>query len=208
MRYFLFSFILILSFSANAETYLGIGPMDTLGNVQQKFPNAKFSRTFPAWIQSPQALYRLEGAGIAGRIVLSFIDFRPGWRELAGKSEEPETVARYKLLSELPDADALGIQWVRWIPSNRVPLQRLLSKYGLPEISGFSDEDYKPYRAWEKAGVTAALSDDEKFVEIIDFSFTRDDHRKAYLEKKLPLPDWLVDAPAAVTRGKGQRGQR
>ena len=38
--------------SAQAETYGGIGAMDTLGDVKQRFPVATFERLKPAWAQA------------------------------------------------------------------------------------------------------------------------------------------------------------
>lgn len=199
MRYFIFFLAFSLSFSSNAEIYLGIGPLDTLGNVQKKFPRANITKLVVAWSQPHEALYEMKGSGISGTVVFLFNDFRSGWKDLAEKSPEIEL---YETMSQQSDAEALVIYWVRWIPDKFIPLQRLVSKYGRPEKSAFSDENYEPYRGWEKKGVTAYLSDDEKFVKRIDFSYTRDEQRNAFLQRKLPVPDSLKDALEASKNNK------
>lgn len=190
MRYFTFILAFSLSFASNAEIYLGIGPLDKLGDVQEKFPRANITKLVAAWSQPHEALYEMKGPGLSGTVVLLFNDYRSSWKDLAEKSPDIEL---YETMYQQSDAEALVINWVRWIPDNLIPLQRLVSKYGRPEKSAFSDENYEPYRNWEKKGVTAYLSDDEKFVKRIDFSYTRDEQRKAFLQRKLPVPDWLKD---------------
>jgi hypothetical protein len=85
----------------------------------------------------------------------------------------------------------LTVDWVRWVPPSPFPLQRLIAKYGKPENSGFRDDNFKPYRAWKNKGLTAYLTDDEKDVESIDFNFTADDFRNAYIRRGQPIPDLL-----------------
>lgn len=98
----------------------------------------------------------------------------------------------YRGLASQTDEVALSVNWVRWVPDTRIPLQRLVSKYGKPDKSGFSDEDYKPYRSWNR-GIEAYLTDDEKYVDRIDFNFTKEEYRKAYKEKFNFIPSWLKD---------------
>src|ERR1039457_1652929 len=46
---------------AHAETYGGIGAMDTLGDIRQRFPGATFERLNPAWAQAGDVLYSVTG---------------------------------------------------------------------------------------------------------------------------------------------------
>jgi hypothetical protein len=177
----------------HAESYRGIGPLDNLGDVKTRFPNAKVEKLSPGWAQSTDALYEFTGVGLSGSIIVKFDDYRPNWKEMAEKDPTSKNAEFYQNLSNQSDEEAMSVSWVRWVPSTRIPLKRLILKYGKPEHSGFSDVDYQPYRSWDKKGVTASLSDDEKYVDQIDFDFTREEYRKAYLEKYKFVPDWLKD---------------
>lgn len=135
----------------------------------------------------------MKGFGLNGTVILLFSDFRPTYKNWAEASEDPEDIEAFKIRSQRSDAEALSIRWVRWIPNNSLLLEHLVSKYGPPEKSVFPDESYGLSRSWEGAGVTAYLSSDEKHVKRIDFSFTKGDRRQAYIQKKLPVPDWFKD---------------
>lgn len=174
---------LIIYTSSFAETYLDISPVDNLGDVKNRFPNANVEKLSPGWAQATDALYKFTGVGMSGWIVVKFDDIRPKLKEDA--ENEPDQVRAKFLLdfSQQSDEEAMSVKWVRWVPDNIIPVQRLILKYGKPEKSGFSDENYQPYRSWDKKGVAAYLSDDEKFVERIDFTFTRKEYRKAFFKK-------------------------
>lgn len=193
MRFFIFILALATSFSSFAETFLGIGPLDNLGDIQQRFPHANIKKISAARTHPEEILYEMEGFGLNGTIILLFSDFRPTYKNWAETSEDPEDIEAFKIRSQRSDAEALSIRWVRWIPNNRLPLEHLVSKYGPPEKSVFPAESYGLSRSWERAGVTAYLSNDEKYVKRIDFSFTKGDRRQAYVQKKLPVPDWFKD---------------
>lgn len=200
MRIFIVYLAILICGSAHAESYRDIGPLDNLGDVKNRFPNAKVEKLTPGWAQAKDALYKFTGSGMSGWIIIKFDDFRLKYKEDAEKDPNQETAEFLQKLSQQSDDEAMSVNWVRWVPDTQIPLERLISKYGKPEKSGFSDENYQPYRAWDKKGVEAHLSDNEKYVERIDFYFTREEYRKAYLAKYKYVPDWLKDMPSPTKK--------
>lgn len=67
--------------SVHAESYKNIGPLDNLGDIKNKFPNAIVEKLNPGWAQATDALYKLSGTGMSGWIVVKFDDLRPTWKE-------------------------------------------------------------------------------------------------------------------------------
>ncbi len=193
MRIFIALWAILICTSAYAEGYRDIGPLDNFGDVKNRFPNAKVEKLSPGWAQATDALYKFTGSGMSGWIIIKFDDYRPKWKEEAEKDPTQETAEFLQKMSQQSDDEAMSVNWVRWVPDTQIPLPRLILKYGKPDKSGFSDENYQPYRAWDKKGIEAYLSDDEKYVERIDFYFTREEYRKAYLAKYKFVPDWLKD---------------
>lgn len=171
--------ILILSTLARAEIFMDIGPLDNLGDVKNKLPNARVEKFSPGWAKNTEALYQFSGDGIGGSLIVKFDDSRTDFKKLAEKEPNPESADTYRALAQLPDEQALAVGWVRWVPARPIPIQRLVSRYGKPDNKGFSDDNYEPYRGWNR-GVTAYLSDDEKLVYRIDFSFTKEEFKKAF----------------------------
>lgn len=186
---------LVVASSVHAESYQDIGPLDSLGDVKSKFQNAQIEKLSPGWAKASDALYKLTGDGMLGWIIVKFDDSRPGFNELVEKYPTSEYVERFREMSQQPEDQAMSVSWVRWVPQSRIPLERLVSKYGKPDRSGFSDSDFQPFRAWGKKGVEAYLSDDEKTVLRIDFQFTREEYRRAYLARYKWVPPWLEDEP-------------
>lgn len=193
------------STSVYAETYRGIGPLDTLSDLKEKFPTAKFSKQNPAWALETDVLYQISGEGMSGIIVVKFDDDRPYIQQLltrAGDSLESSTKEQAENLINRTDEDAITVEWVRWVPDYVIPVTRFVSKYGKPDKSGFSDEDFQPYRSWEKKGLTAYLTDDEKNVVRVDFDFTKSEWRAAYLKKGMAIPPWLHESMPTKKRAR------
>ena len=176
-----------------SEIYQGIGPIDTLGEVKSKFPNAKFTKLNPAWAQETDALYQITGSGMSGIIIINFFDGRSLWASTLKDSNNTNDLNALKDLANQSDDAALTVGWVRWVPDRIIPLSRFIAKYGNPEKKGFSDENRQPYRTWDKKGLTTYLTDDEKNVMRVDYDFTMDEMQKAYLEKYGSLPPFLKD---------------
>lgn len=192
--------VFLIVTSIHAESYRDIDPLDDLGAVKAKFPNATANRLTPGWAQPTDAMYQFTGIGMSGTIIVKFDDSRPSYKkELESGSATVSAELLQNLINQTDD-EALTVSWVRWIPDSQIPLQRLISKYGKPEKSGFSDENFEPYRSWDKRGISVYLSDDEKFVQRIDFSFTKDEMRKAWLRKYKIVPYWLRDKPREVKK--------
>lgn len=193
MKRFIAFVLVMIPVFANCEIYRDINNLDSLGEIRAKFPSAIVKKLSPAWAQPADSLYQLTGNGLSGTIIVKFVDQRPSYIELAKTEVDIAKKEHYKAIGYDIDNDSLFVSWVRWIPDEVFPIQRLISKYGSPEESGFSDENYQPYRYWEKRGVKAFLSDDEKFVSRIDFNYTKDEQRKAYFKKYKFIPDHLKE---------------
>jgi hypothetical protein len=180
-------------YAIKAETYKEIGCLDTLAEVKAQFPKADFKRIQnAAWLQEDDVLYEITGLGMSGSIVIRFYDDRPLFKKWADTQADDEQKEIYTKLANAPD-DSVTVSWVRWVPDSPIPLQRFILKYGKPEKSGFSDDDLQPYRTWETKGLTAFLSDDEKAVRRVDYHFTKEERRSAYVRKGRPLPAWLKE---------------
>jgi hypothetical protein len=190
---FLFCFLLAYG-SVHSETYKDIGPLDTLGDLKAKFPKAQFKKLTPAWAQETDVMYQVSGEGMSGKIIVKFYDGRPNYREALQKNPDNENSEFLKKLVTQNDDEAISVEWVRWIPDYLIPLTRFISKYGKPDRTGFADEDFQPYRLWEVKGLAAYLTDDEKNVVRVDFQFTRDESRKAYVRKYGFIPPWLKES--------------
>lgn len=176
--------ILISSFpeSSSAEIYLGIGPFDNLSDLKSKFPNATFTREDPAWPQDHDVMYTISGAGISGTIVINFYDAYAKWQKEFDAEQNEE---KKRLMKELPSPaeNSEMVAWVRWMPDTPFPVTRLVTKYGKPEVSDFSQDDFKPYKEWKKRGIQAFLTDDGKKVLRIDFAFTEKERGEAMKQK-------------------------
>src|SRR6185312_12360749 len=178
----------------DAEVYQKIGPLDTLADIKLRFPSADYKQLKPAWAQEWDVMYSVSGEGLSGQIIVKFNDGRPSYKKMLQDDPESKNKEMLEKLATETNEEALSVEWVRWVPSSPIPLQRFISKYGKPTNSGFSDEDLQPYRNWSK-GLTAYLSDDEKAVLHVDFTFTREERRKAFQEKYGFVPDSLKEVP-------------
>ena len=90
-------------------------------------------------------------------------------------------------MRELPSpANSELISWVRWIPDAPFPVARLVTKYGKPEVSDFSKDNFKPFKEWKKRGIQAFLDDEGNNVVRIDFDFTKKEQDEAF-KRKYPL---------------------
>jgi hypothetical protein len=181
----------LISSTALAEIYQGIGPLDNLGDVKAKFPGAVYENIKAAWVTDEDALYKISGTGISGSIYVKFTDSRPAFRKMAQESESNEPNEVINSLAQESDEKALSVSWVRWVPVQPIPLQRFILKYGNPSKSGFDDQDLAPYKLWENRGISAFISDNEKYVVRVDYSFTTQEYRSAYKEKYNYIPKWL-----------------
>lgn len=176
--------------AAHAETYAGIGVMDTFADVKRRFPGAAFEKLQPAWAQTGDVLYSISGEGMAGRTIVKFIDSRTvDWKSPLEESVRKsfpqgaadEIVRSATHLGELAESQALVVEWVRWIPDRPIPLRRFLAKYGQPTKRDLADEDLQPYCDWTPRGVTAFLNDSADQVIRVDYTFTDKERDQAFL---------------------------
>lgn len=93
-----------------------------------------------------------------------------------------DRISLYQFYINQSDDEALSVAWVRWLPDIPIPLQRFITKYGNPDVSGFSDEDMTPYRYWNR-GILTSLTDDGKKVSMVDYYFTEKDEYIALCKK-------------------------
>ncbi len=193
MQFFIAFALVLIPLAAQCETYRDIGPLDSLGDIKAKFPSATAKKLSPAWAQPTDAMYQFTGTGLSGTIIVKFEDGRPNYSKQLDANTDEASAKFLQRLANQSDEEALYVRWVRWVPDAPIPVQRLISKYGPPEKSAFSDEDFEPYRDWERKGVTAYLSSDEKNVVRIDFAFTKNEYRSAWQKKYQFVPDWLKE---------------
>lgn len=203
-----FLIVLMIPHLAYSEIYKGIGPLDTLGDLKNKFPKASFNQLNPGWAKETDVMYQITGDGMSGIIIVKLYDERPHWKEYIANNPSDNNLEFFKSLANQTDDEGITVEWVRWVPDSPIPLARFVSKYGKPEKSGFNDEDLQPFRHWEKRGLIGFLTDDGKNVSRVDFEFTLDEQRKAYKSKYNTIPPWLKEAKAPTSKGTASKKSR
>jgi hypothetical protein len=203
----LFAVAWVMCACALADTHLGIRPLDSLGEVRARFPDSQLVRMAPDWADESQALFSFTGGVLQGQLLVLFIDGRPDYRrEIAdGFADDLDAL---KLLAAESDDRALRVKWVRWVPTTPLRVQDVVAKYGRWDAGGLSDDGFRLYRSWDARGITALLSEDEQSVLMMDFVFTEDEQRDAFIRRYGQLPSWLRPgagggasaAPGATTR--------
>ncbi len=168
----------LLGVEAYAELYQGIGPLDTLADLKKKFPNANFVKAKPAWAQESDVMYKITGVGISGTIVINFYDSRPTWRVRAQEATDEKLKELCERFANASDDDVM-VGWVRWVPDTPFSIERLITKYGKPDVSGFTNDDYQPYKEWKQRGLFVRLTDDGKRVVGMEFTPTKKEEEEA-----------------------------
>lgn len=183
---------LILAGAVSAEILHNMQPLDTLGDIRKKYPNATISRVKAAWVTEGQDFFQLKGVGFPGELMLAFSDNRPFFRkelettQLAAQSGRPVSDALLdiqKSAANATDDNALKISWVRWAPYDPLPLERFKAKYGAPTKCDFLDTDMTPYCQWAARGLSVRLSDDRKDVLFVEAQFTVNEYVAACLAR-------------------------
>jgi hypothetical protein len=193
MRKLILVMLLILSSVANAEIYQGIIASSTLGEIKKKFPNASITAVKAAWVTSSDGFYSMTGVGLPGLTYLAFSDSRPWFaKEIADQQRiiedqqalpdsdnKTKKLKSAKALLEIytpyaneGDDEALVINWIRWVPTAPIPIARYVAKFGAPTKTAFKDDTMQPYSTWIAKGLSVTLSDDQKFVINVEYSFT------------------------------------
>jgi len=184
--------LLVVGTAAHSELYKGIGPLDSLADIKARFPKAEFKELHPAWAKITEFLYEVTGLGMSGTIVIKLDDSTVYLTQLRDAADTDEKRKFWQDLIDKPD-EAKTVGWVRWIPDAPIPLQRFIAKYGPADVKDFAEEDMQPYRSW-KRGIQAFLTDDEKFVTRVDFTYTNTETRNAYKQKYGFVPDFLKNS--------------
>ncbi|MGF6116360.1 hypothetical protein ABIE30_000972 [Janthinobacterium lividum] len=185
---------LLIFSSAQAEIFQGINHGYSLAKIKDLFPLAEIKPVAAAWVTKDDGFYKLSGNGFPGVLYMAFSDSRPTFKKLQTEAEAEEATnaspandnprsKTWKILAEQDTDNALAISWIRWVPDSPIPLQRYISKYGKPEKTGFADSDMRPYASWPKKNIHANLSDDEKFVNNVEFGFTKQEKIAACHER-------------------------
>jgi hypothetical protein len=185
---------------------MGIGPLDTLADLQAKFPNATFEQLHPAWAGESDVMYSITGSGLSGKIIVKFNDMRPFYKKMAEEADEKKEDGQnppvfWREMAGQAD-NTVMVSWVRWIPVLPIPIERLITKYGKPDRSDFSTDDFEPYKEWTSRGIAAALSDNGKMVVRIEYSFTEKERERAYKARWGDVPS---PAPPAGPKSKKKK---
>ena len=201
--------LVLLPQVTSAEVCRNIQYMDTLGSLKSKYPNATFTELHPGWATEEDALYTITGLGMPGTTTVKFNDIRPTVRKYLAdaKAEDDSSKVDYwaGMLRDFGD-DSIQVAWVRWRPSEPIPLSRYVSKYGPLGAKKFREDDMKPYYEWPSKGVEVYLADSENMVESVEFTFTKQDQIDAYRSRGMEVPPWLLPStpmkPAAGVKKK------
>lgn len=163
---------------ASAETFQGIGPHQTLGDIKAKFPNAVVVPIKAAWVTENDAFYSLSGDGFPGTLFIAFTDSRPLYRIKADEAKANALDDEHlRTLANKSNDEALLIRAMRWMPATPIPIQRYVSKYGkLPKVE-FSAQDMTPHYRFPDMGLLLNVSDDQKLVISVEFTFTEKEER-------------------------------
>lgn len=192
--------------NASAEVLQGIQPLSSFGAIKKDFPNGRFERVKAAWVKENEAFYSMKGDGFPGTLYLAFDDSRPYWREFVkgmppdspeDSASEAESNANYRKwadgLAHQSDEEALTISWVRWVPLNQIPMERVKAKYGEPSKCDFEPDDFSPFCSWDSRSLKVKTTDDRKSALFFTAGFTKNEFRAAYKAKGSFMPDWLKE---------------
>jgi hypothetical protein len=187
--------LILLPQLASAEVFQNIQYMDTLGILKTKYPHATFTQLHPGWATEEDVLYSITGVGMPGTTIVKFDDTRPDIRRYladAVAQDDSSAVDMWTgMLSDYGD-DSVEVSWVRWVPTEPIPLSRYVSKYGPLSAKQFREIDMMPYYEWPSKGVEVYLGDSENMVVSVEFTFTKQDRIDAYKARGMEVPSWLL----------------
>lgn len=174
MRTLFTALLLLIVQPVFAEIYREIKPYTTLADLKSMFPGATFEILNVAWAKEGEALYKVSGVGLPGSMRIKMNDSAVLWQKLIASMSEAPVDEGLKKFATSTD-ETISVEWVRWIPDVAIHIDRLVSKYGPPENSRVSGDDFSTSKTWDSKGVSALLLDEGKFVVQIDFTFTIDE---------------------------------
>lgn len=194
-------FAVLISTSAHGEIYQGIQPNSTMTDLKALFPGATIKFVETAWATKGEALYQVTGPGLSGKMMIKFSDTSAFFKDYISEHPDQETSDALRELSVSSD-NSMSVDWVRYVPESYIPIERLISKYGQPEKSGFAEVDFSPYKSWESKGVFASLTDNAKFVLFIDYTFTTKERCDVLKQRNDWVPDYCKKKPDAGAPSK------
>ncbi len=184
---------------AQAESFLGLEPLQTLSSVRQRFPGAKLDAEHPPWLKENQYYCMLDADGADGLVALLFehdddkrkqklADLQKNLPATVNHADNPQATSLNLLIRQQREAlarpleDRLALVRIRWIPEKPPRLAALQSKYGKPDAIEIKAGVPGPIYVWQR-GVHAYLTPDRKLVKMIEFWFTEDDLAEVFLKR-------------------------
>jgi hypothetical protein len=208
----------VLSGAARAETYLNFEAGETIRSARGKYPNALFSEVKVGWTQKNEKFIQMSGQGIVGVVYLKFSTSDEFYRTLrsqiverlqsdpkADPDADQKMIQFYDDQLARPDEERMGLDWIRWVPDTRLPIERIEGKYGKPSKCDYETDTFKPYCSWKERGLTVGLSDDKRIVTMMDFMITDADWNKKFgikPGKSDKKPDAGFDLPGNPKKSK------
>lgn len=193
----LFSLLLLCTGAiAQAETFLGMEPLEPLSSIKQRYTAARLSAEPADWLRPNQHFARLATEEVSGTLLLLFEQDDDARKKKLAELEKtvanlpPNAHSRSTRLLIRQHKEHLGkslderlaLVLIRWIPEQAVALSELTSRYGKPDEKRAADASRGPTFVWSK-GVTAHLSDDKKSARMIEYWFTEDDLAVYFLRR-------------------------
>ena len=181
---------------AQAESVLGLEPLEPLSSVKRRFKPESLSAESVGWLKSNQYYGALQNTELSGKVLLLFEHddevrkkkLAALEKSVAGTPAQSQARSVRLMLRQQKDHlakpldDRLALVLVRWIPDQPLRVNELTAKYGKPEEKRERDAVYGPIYVWSK-GVTAHLSDDKKSITMVEYWFTEDDLALYFLNK-------------------------
>jgi hypothetical protein len=170
--------IAVFIFSADskichAEIFQNINYMETLGQIKTKFPNAKYEKVYPAWLEKYNSLISIEGPGLGVVITIVFFDQRIIIRDEIDKQNlsQNDITDRFKKVLKLEDDYALRVKNVRVIYTDLIPMSTFKKRYGAPAKCEHN-ENFEFKCIWPKKNMLASMTNDGNSVEYAESWFT------------------------------------
>lgn len=192
MKFIALVFLLICH-SLSAEVYKDFVPYITVAKMKSNYPNANFEVVKAAWVKENDLFFKVTGQGLSGTTYIATYkrpdsEVKEAIENYKKKIEENQNGnnAVWQAMIEMEDEylvapldEKYTIHWLRWVPDDPIPIERLISKFGKPDVYDFQEEDFQPYAQWLKRGLLTTLSDDKKRVFTIQYTFTDEDYNRA-----------------------------
>ncbi len=149
---------LAMPLTAQAEEYAGLKYHSSLTQVRARFPNARFEPVTLDWLKTGERAYAAK------------VESQSALITVVVENEFADSIPAEKL------EDALWLTRVRVIPLSPVAIERVVRRYGTPEVKTV-DPTFTPAWIWTSIAVVAYLDEQERYVESFDYLYTADEKR-------------------------------